>query len=64
MSNREIDYDALIENYEHMINTMEYDSMRSGGKARMNAQTLYYMMQMKMHYESLKKKTPAKGGTK
>ena len=37
---REIDYDQLIENYKSMINVLEYDSMRSAGKAKMNAQVL------------------------
>jgi len=45
-----------------MIETLEYDSMRSGGKAKLNAETLYYMHQLKKHYEDQlsKKKTAPK----
>jgi hypothetical protein len=34
---RPIDYTQLVQNYTDMINTLEYDSMRSAGKARLNA---------------------------
>ena len=34
MANREIDYDKLLENINDMINILEYDSSRSGGKAK------------------------------
>jgi hypothetical protein len=37
---RIIDRDALKHNVKEMINTLEYDSMRSAGKTKMNAQTL------------------------
>ena len=36
MVNREIDYDKLLQNIEEMINTLEYDSSRSGGKTKLN----------------------------
>ena len=34
----QIDYEKIISNYETVINTLEYDSMRSGGKAKLNVQ--------------------------
>ena len=54
----EINYEQLIQNYNQMINTLEYDSMRSGGKAKLNAETLYHLYAMKEKYQS--KITPAK----
>jgi len=37
---REIDYDKLLQNIEEMINTLEYDSSRSGGKTKLNCDKL------------------------
>ncbi len=37
---REINKEALIHNIEGMINALEYDSMRSSGKCKMNAGSL------------------------
>ena len=54
----EINYEQLIQNYNQMINTLEYDSMRSGGKAKLNAETLHHLYAMKEKYQS--KITPAK----
>ena len=54
----EIDYNKLIQNYDQMINTLEYDSMRSGGKAKLNAPTLQSLYVMKEKYEA--KIVPAK----
>jgi hypothetical protein len=49
----EIDYEKVIANYESMINTLEYDSMRSQGKAKINADTLYSMIKMRDVYKEL-----------
>jgi hypothetical protein len=49
----EIKYEQLIENYDQMINTLEYDSMRSGGKAKLNAETLYHLHSMRSKYKEL-----------
>jgi len=49
----EIKYEQLIENYDQMINTLEYDSMRSGGKAKLNAETLYHLHSMRSKYKAL-----------
>ena len=59
----QIDYEKIISNYETVINTLEYDSMRSGGKAKLNCQVLSAMYKMKERYEKkiLKPKpTPTK----
>ena len=67
MAKRIIDYAQLIKNYETMIDTLEYDSMRSAGKAKLNAEVLYYMHALKDRYSSKQPKpvvTPVtkKGG--
>ena len=60
----EIDYKQLLNNYNQMINTLEYDSMRSGGKAKLNADTLKNLYVLKEKYEQLiqknSKATPKK----
>lgn len=48
---RQIDYEKLLANVKEMINTLEFDSMRSGGKCKINAQTMHYMLQLETHYE-------------
>ena len=58
----EIDYEKVIANYDSMINTLEYDSMRSQGKAKINADTLYSMIKMRKVYKELT--TPVKQGVK
>jgi hypothetical protein len=67
MAKRIIDYAQLTKNYETMIDTLEYDSMRSAGKAKLNAEVLYYMHELKDRYSSKQPKpvvTPVtkKGG--
>jgi hypothetical protein len=47
---REIDYDQILVNIKTMINTLEYDSMRSGGKAKINAQVLCNLIELEKHY--------------
>ena len=49
---REIDYDKLLANVIEMINTLEFDSMRSGGKCKINAQTMHYLIQLEKHYQT------------
>jgi hypothetical protein len=51
---RPIDIDALITNYKEMINTLEYDSMRSAGKAKLNADKLVHMHSLIDHYTKIK----------
>ena len=62
MTNREIDYDKLLQNIDEMINTLEYDSSRSGGKTKLNCDKLYYLYSLKQRYNSLLK--PKKEVTK
>ena len=58
MANRPIDYQQLLDNVDIMINTMEYDSMRSAGKTKVNAAQLNELYQLR---ESVAKKIkPAK----
>tara|TARA_Y100000401_G_scaffold38026_1_gene28625 strand:+ start:991 stop:1182 length:192 start_codon:yes stop_codon:yes gene_type:complete len=62
MANREIDYDKLLENINEMINTLEYDSSRSGGKTKLNCDKLYFLYSLQQRYNSLLK--PKKEVTK
>lgn len=62
MVNREIDYDKLLQNIDEMINTLEYDSSRSGGKTKLNCDKLYYLYSLQQRYNSLLK--PKKEVTK
>ena len=47
---REIDYDRLMENIDLMINTLEYDAMRSGGKLKQAVLELAAMHELKDRY--------------
>lgn len=62
MTNREIDYEKLLQNIDEMINTLEYDSSRSGGKTKLNCDKLYYLYSLQQRYNSLLK--PKKEVTK
>lgn len=53
MASREINYDKLLENINEMINTLEYDSSRSGGKTKLNCDKLYYLYSLQQRYNSL-----------
>lgn len=60
---RTIDIDALIINYNEMINTLEYDSMRSAGKAKLNADKLINLHSLVERYTKIqnsKKAAPKK----
>ena len=57
----EIDYELLLKNVNSMINLLEFDSMRSSGKAKLNSQHLHSMYFLQEKYESkVKKPTPTK----
>ena len=56
---RDIDKDALLKNVIDMINTLEYDSMRSPGKSKLNAGVLVSLYHLKDIYEAAVKKKPA-----
>ena len=61
---REIDYTVLLKNINEMINTTEYDAMRSAGKCKMNADVLVNLHKLKDIYTKTTKttvKTPKEG---
>jgi len=62
MTYREIEYDKLLQNIDEMINTLEYDSSRSGGKTKLNCDKLYFLYSLQQRYNSLLK--PKKEVTK
>ena len=47
----DVDYDKLMENLIKMINLLEYDSMRSSGKMKLNSQHLHSMYELKAIYD-------------
>ena len=51
-----IDYSLLLDNVDSMINLLEFDAMRSSGKAKMNSQHLHSLYYLKEQYESKVKK--------
>jgi len=56
---RDIDYKKLSENLDTMINLLEYDAMRSPGKAKVNADTLVKLFTLKDRYaEAIKPPVP------
>ena len=62
---RVIDYEAIVKNLDDMVNTLEYDSMRSPGKMKVNAPVLKDMLELRDRYAAkltAKKPTPKKEG--
>ena len=53
-----IDYTALLDNVDKMIGLLEYDSMRSPGKTKLNSQHLHSLYFLKEKYEAFLKKSP------
>jgi len=49
---KEINYEDLIKNIDQMINLLEYDSMRSAGKAKLNSQHLHSLYFLKEKYDA------------
>jgi hypothetical protein len=49
----EINYEHLTANIKEMINLLEYDSMRSAGKAKMNAGQLEALYSLLDRYNSM-----------
>ena len=47
---RPIKIEDLLTNYKEMINTLEYDSMRSAGKAKLNSDKLVHLHALVLHY--------------
>ena len=48
---REINKTELLYNIDNMINTLEYDSMRSAGKVKLNSNLLINLYTLKSMYE-------------
>ena len=61
---REIDYKKLLENTREMINTLEYDAMRSGGKTKLNCDRLFYLYSQRDRYSEMLEKNSKKSTTK
>ena len=55
-----INYEILLQNVNKMINTLEYDAMRSPGKTKMNSQHLHSMIFLRKEYEQKVKMNPTK----
>ena len=56
----EINYEHLIANIKQMINLLEFDAMRSSGKAKLNSQHLHSLYFLLDRYESEVKKPASK----
>ena len=56
---RVIDYAVLLKNVEEMINLLEYDSMRSSGKTKLNSQHLHSLYELKDRYVKMIPKAKA-----
>lgn len=50
-TNRVVDYEKLLKNVDEMINLLEFDAMRSSGKAKLNSQHLHSLYYLKQIYE-------------
>ena len=60
---RIIDYPHLIQNINEMINTLEYDSSRSGGKTKLNCDRLYYLYSLRERYSKVLEEKNSKKST-
>ena len=49
---REIDYSILLKNVEEMIILLEFDAMRSAGKAKLNSQHLHSLYFLADRYKA------------
>lgn len=56
----EINYEHLIANIKQMVNLLEFDAMRSSGKAKLNSQHLHSLYFLLDRYESEVKKPVSK----
>ncbi len=57
---KEIDYNLLKDNLSDMINILEFDAMRSSGKAKMNSQHLHSLYFLLDKYNKMVASKPAK----
>ena len=49
---KQIDYQAILDNANVILNALEYDCMRSGGKTKFNAATLNELYTLKDRLEN------------
>ena len=61
---RDIDYGLLVERVDQMINTLEWDSMRSAGKAKQAAMDLNQLYMLKDRYDAMIKPAAKKPAAK
>ena len=52
----QIDYETLLYNVNQMLNLLEFDAMRSSGKAKLNSQHLHSLYYLRDIYEDKVKK--------
>lgn len=52
MGRQIIDYVVLLKNVEQMINLLEYDSMRSSGKSKVNAHSIHDLYELADRYRA------------
>ena len=57
-----VEYDVLLENVDKMINLLEFDAMRSSGKAKLNCGHLESLYTLKDRYSKMIKQSPKKEG--
>ena len=57
---RDIDHEQLVSRLEEMIEVLEYDSMRSAGKAKLNSQHLHSMYWLLQNVYKVKPTTRGK----
>ena len=53
-----IEYDVILDNVKTMINLLEFDAMRSSGKAKMNSQHLHSLYELEDRYTAKIKANP------
>ena len=53
MANQPINYTTLLKNVEQMINLLEYDAMRSSGKAKVNVNSIHALYQLAERYHEM-----------
>ncbi len=56
---KQINYELLRNNLSDMINILEFDAMRSSGKAKMNSQHLHSLYFLLDRYEKMIASKPA-----
>ena len=53
MANQIINYTVLLKNVEQMINLLEYDAMRSAGKAKVNVHSIHSLYELADRYNEM-----------